>query len=450
MKRLLAAVLAEVFLTALFAGCGEKKLEPLRVCVDVDGIRSTEQTCENLMNGFLDTLALMGGPDDIELELVPEKGAARKNALTRIRTEMMSGKGPDVFIVQCGTMSDWEVLFPMPEKTMRSGAFLSLDTYIENAQYMEWEKLTPVVMAAGRDEYGQQLLPLTYTLPLTFYREADTGGRKPGVETTWEDMLADETGVLTTAATWFHVQEGEFHFYGVGDHYLEHALGAVADYDNEQLLFTEEELLQRTTEVLALRDAYDSGMYDNVPAHYQSPIHIGIDYPDTQITDRIHIEKGETYHLSRRGIQHAEKKTMVPIYADDGGTTASVTSFAAINANTKRAEDAFFVLDVLMDLEHQKSFDLYEYYLAGDRRGIPVHEDLLQESCPIGICYLTDDNYAEFVRVREQITHVRFEDALAGTMDEMFYACERTSRNDEDFSPIVSEYYGRMKQMMAE
>ena len=79
-----------------------------------------------------------------------------------------------------------------------------------------------------------------------------------------------------------------------------------------------------------------------------------------------------------------------------------------------------------------------------------MHEDLLQESCPIGICYLTDDNYAEFVRVREQITHVRFEDALAGTMDEMFYACERTSRNDEDFAPIVSEYYGRMKQMMAE
>ena len=274
----------------MFTGCGEKQAEPLRVCVDVDGIRSTEETCENLMNEFFDTLALMGGPDDIELELIPEAGAERKNAL-----------------------------------------------------------------------------------PLTFYREADTVGRKPDAETTWEDMLSDETGVLTAAATWFPVQEGEFHFYGVGDNYLAYTFGAVADYDTETLLFTEEELLQRTTEVLALRDAYDSGAYANAPAHYQSPIHIGIDYPDTQITDRIYIEKGDTYYLSRRGIDYAEAKTMVPIYADDGGTTASVTSFAAINANTKRAEDAFFVLDVLLDLSHQRNFDLYEFYLAGDMRGIPVH-----------------------------------------------------------------------------
>ena len=439
-----------VLLLMLFcSGCSGEP-EPLRICVDADAAGTSASSCESVMQSFLDTIAMMGGPSDVVLEIVPRSGVERETAIDRIRTEIMSGKGPDVFIVPCGDgyLTSEPSLFPVPEKTLEAGIFLPLDEYIENAQFMDWDKQTAVVMEAGRNEYGQQIIPLTYTLPLTFYRAFETEGIKPGTDTTWQDMLADESGVLKTAATWDHVNfdAGETYFVSSEDNYLEYILGDFADYKTDTLLFTEEELLQRTTEVLELEKAYDAGEFDHVPAHYQTVIYTGFDYvPGGSVY--VHNREGAK---SYRGIGYDQAQTMIPIYSDDGGVTASVTSFAAINANTKRPKDAFYILDVLMDLGHQQYFDLYEYWLAGHSSGIPVHEDLLSENYPTGNCFMTDANYNEFVRVREQITHVRFRGGLAAEFDDMYAECKLADAAGEDIAPIVSRYYDTLKMMMAE
>ncbi|MBP3704835.1 MAG: hypothetical protein J6I98_04790 [Clostridia bacterium] len=129
------------------------------------------------------------------LDVLPASGPERANALKRLRTEIMAGEGPDVFIMLCaGGFNSGEAFFQVPEKAMKNGLFLPLYEYLENAQFMEWDKQTAVIMAVGRDEYGQQLLPMAYTLPLTYYRASDIESVKPGAETTWDDMLADEPG----------------------------------------------------------------------------------------------------------------------------------------------------------------------------------------------------------------------------------------------------------------
>ena len=101
-------------------------------------------------------------------------------------------------------------LFPMIEISMRSGVFLPLDTYIENAQFMEWDKLTPKVMEAGRTEEGQLVVPMAYTMPLTFYRKSEVS-HTPSTEMTWDDMMADETGILRNAASTAYLEDGRLH-----------------------------------------------------------------------------------------------------------------------------------------------------------------------------------------------------------------------------------------------
>ena len=91
-----------------------------------------------------------------------------------------------------------------------------------------------------------------------------------------------------------------------------------------------------------------------------------------------------------------EATTMIPIYSDEGGVTATVTSFACINRNAKHAEEAFFILDLLMSREVQQEARQYKLYnLIGDLNlSIPMHMDLMQEEYPIdrsrvpGICRL--------------------------------------------------------------
>lgn len=107
----------------------------------------------------------------------------------------MSGGGPDVFITQCvGDFSNTQIgnpIFAMPEKAMELGLFLPLDEYIENAKYSEWDKFTKSVMDSGKNEEGQQLIPLTYTLPSALYRKSDFV-YTPDYDMTREEMLASE------------------------------------------------------------------------------------------------------------------------------------------------------------------------------------------------------------------------------------------------------------------
>lgn len=96
MKRTLALVLALTMALALMLpGCGEKSAAPLRVCVDVGG-PNTSVSFDNLLK----TIADYGGPKDVEVEYVPQEGGDRESAIKRLKTELMSGAGPDLFIVE--------------------------------------------------------------------------------------------------------------------------------------------------------------------------------------------------------------------------------------------------------------------------------------------------------------------------------------------------------------
>lgn len=185
----------------------------------------------------------------------------------------MSGGGPDMFIIACNggidyMAADVEALFRVPEKAMEAGLFLPLDDYIQNAQFMEWNKLNETVMAAGRTEQGQMLLPMTYTFPLTMFRESDVT-LTTTAETTWQDMLNDKTNVLTAAADWIPTMEEQENFENqCGGPLLPYILGDLADYSSEKLLFTEDELLQRITDVIELDVRNKNGEFENVPPYY--------------------------------------------------------------------------------------------------------------------------------------------------------------------------------------
>ncbi|MBQ2669028.1 MAG: extracellular solute-binding protein [Clostridia bacterium] len=440
MKKTLCILLAVLMIIGLFSGCAGEP-DPLRICVDVDAV-NYQRTCDSTVQEFVEALGMLGGPTDVELDIIPAEASARGSAIQRIRTEIMSGQGPDVFIVLCSAgLNGCESLFPIPEKIMENNLFLPLDEYMEDAQFTDWNKQIKAVMEAGRNEYGQQIIPLTYTMPITFYRASDVS-EKPGKETTWQDMLSDETGVLATAGTWYHMDENVSALYTGA--YLEYILGNLADYENEELLFTEEELYQRTTEVLELKEAYEDGQYADVPTHFQTRMRIGYQ----------NIEPDDWTKDVCRGIYHHEPQTMIPIYSDDGGVTATIMSFAAVNANTKRPEDAFFAVDYLMSTSYQRYSELYAHWLTG-MDAIPMQTDLLQEDpdfneFSVERWYLKQENYEEFVRVREQITHARFNGGLDEGFGMMMFECRKARDQGEDYAPIVAECYNTLKQMIAE
>lgn len=421
----------------------------LRICVDINHISSgIESETKVAMDRILQLAAEKGGPTDVAVEYIPVSGSEREIKLESLRVELMSGEGPDLFIL-AGDAYGQGALFPMIEISMRSGVFLPLDTYIENAQFMEWDKLTPKVMEAGRTEEGQLVVPMAYTMPLTFYRKSEVS-HTPSTEMTWDDMMADETGILRNAASTAYLEDGRLHgmdgdlqaFSGIAP--LQ-SLGALADYDEKTLLFSEEELLQRAEEEFSLRFEIWEEALGDLPANRKEFMHPDYDFLWSPM-------------LEEDVLLRDEATTMIPIYSDEGGVTATVTSFACINRNAKHAEEAFFILDLLMSREVQQEARQYKLYnLIGDLNlSIPMHMDLMQEEYPIdpeqGTWYMSAEDFDTFSTVRDQITAVRFRGGLETELYELEIAWMNIAGggSDDSFEDVVASTYNAMEQMLSE
>ena len=462
---LIRLILFVIALLCVCSACESKEPESLRICVDLEFAngQSDSHLDEILRTEFLVTDFLYAGkqkgievPRDFEIEYIPANGIERDTVLDRIRTEVMAGKGPDIFLCACTPKDSYvEGLFAMPEKAMELSVFLSLDEYMEQETcFADWDAMNETVLAAGRTDEGQQIIPLSYTIPAAIYR-GEEAEHTPSKDMTWMDMLNSEDVALAATAVWtdnaYNLVEG-MPFARSRASMTEFILGGIADYSEEELLFTEEELKQRMQEICTLADQYTAGEFEDAPVHYVEFL--------GQFFDR---SEGFYSVDVRNGIDRFDPYEIIPLYSDDGGVTAEITVYGAINRNTKRPADAFRVLDYLASYDAQRSESIYyEYiYVCGNRSGIPMYDTLMSEAervfetnsfadfsetdwCLLG------ENYEEFCSVREQITNVHFRGALQIVLDQVYWNYAYVASDEEAKEKAISEGYRRIQQMVRE
>lgn len=186
MKKLLFAILAMLLLIFPFGGCQWAKELPITTIFTEAGQQQEmplvtiliDQGVSVETSNFRKFLETVPGNDQefhVEIDVLPPDigDGQRDQRMQRVRTEVMAGKGPDIFICDGyntiitdfrevgGEMGNGS-LFGFPTQAMKNRLFLPLDSYMENAQFMEFDQMNPMVMAAGRNEEGQQLLPMTF------------------------------------------------------------------------------------------------------------------------------------------------------------------------------------------------------------------------------------------------------------------------------------------------
>lgn len=427
-------------------GC-DQKVQPLRVCVDLEYIYDGAVGVETAVYDFEHSIKETGGITDVVFEYLPYDGVERETQKDRLYTEIMAGGGPDVFIIACDG-AQWHnpsenAIFQMPEKAMEVGLFMPLDSYIKKAKHAEWDELNQTVLSAGKNKRGQQLVPLTYTLPAIFYKSSNLQ-HTPDSSITWENMLSDET-MYDSAA---RLCDGELIIGDVGsavDFRIDYVLGELADFSKEELLFTEEELKLRIDQIMQLKGyAEQSGILDEP---FWSDRYIG-----NHCTASEYNGKRES-----NGLNPDDEFTFVPLYSDDGGLTAMVLSYAAINANTRRPEDAFTVVDLLMRTHTQQYAPIYKGWLySKGAYGIPMDNRLMQKDYPLTFSqyrakwYFSPENYDTYCVLRNQITNVQFPGSLNIELEKLMIECSVAYKNGKDYSDLISESYRKMDMMIGE
>lgn len=181
MKKLIAIILSALVLMSALSACkpggGESseatsstaqpeavEQEPLRVFIDVDvdsniisptlreSLNKYEETTlkngRKLHNSFETVIKNLGGPE-LELEFPPNDASKREPYISNLRTEILAGKGPDVFVCAAGWSyrsdpddpagdGDMYPMFNFPQNAMKRNIFLSLDQYIPDFQFTKW------------------------------------------------------------------------------------------------------------------------------------------------------------------------------------------------------------------------------------------------------------------------------------------------------------------------
>lgn len=352
-----------------------------------------------------------------------DKAEEREEKLTQLRVEIMAGGGPDLFL--CNSWKG-ESLFPVPEKAMEQGLFYPLDRLMEQAEYFTTEQLNTAVLEGGRTADGQMILPLAYTYPLTVMDPA------LGDPQSWQEQIKLEDEELL--GTFFHLLNSEG---------FSCSLGNLADYREEKLLFTQEELAQQ------LRDARDLMAYRD-----------SVDYP----TD---------YSLNRffsKGKGNA-KKVPVPICNKESGVTALVSAYAAINRNSEHILGSFALLDLLLsdDIVSARGIFLGQYVehaLTGEPvevrpcqgvyaflRGVPVKEGFLKENLS---SMSGDSDLKAIEEINGRINAVQFPSNLSTAVQEAFYDMmslywkNETLPTDADIDRIAEENYVKVRMVLQE
>lgn len=392
-----------------------KQYDPITVCVE-PGFQQYAQS-------LLTYLKKQDGVD-LNLTVLPQNAAERETALSNMRVEIMAGGGPDVFVTACTDPNMAEpvsVLFPYPEKSLCSKVFLPLDDLMENSRYMAPESLEPKIMEAGKTEEGQMILPLTYTYSvLAFSKDALEGtGSAPR---SWGELLTcDSLPVQQCFGSMLSTN-----FYEV--------FGEVADPEKERLLISEDELLTRSKEGARLAEKAFGA--------------------ETEIQP---VSGGSLGESSFQALSGGQEHQLIPFYNTQGGVTASITMFAAINRNTRHPEMAFAFLDALFSdqvmsgkgflLEEDGTEKWYGNLLSFGAvvRGIPV-STVWEEA---HTREWSDSDKRALEEIKGKIDTVRFFSFFDQELLNAYFNC-RSARDEQEQAEAAAKACETMKMLLAE
>ena len=188
----------------------------------------------------------------------------------------------------------------------------------QSSEIIDLESCNQTVMDVGVTGEGRFLLPLTYTFS-GLILDPSILNDPAYVFTTLDELLQSDEEALKGIMAW-----GTFRLFP-------DCLGLLADYTDQNLLVTQDSLQQAIEQADAL-SAFQDETYSQSPALYQGVRTIGANH---------------LMSLAREETEYA----VLPIPNPQGGVTAAVTFYAAINANAAYPQEAFDFIELLYSEE---------------------------------------------------------------------------------------------------
>lgn len=169
------------FLSLSAAGCGAEKApqgdRTLWVLTEKSPSDGMNYQAERIAGAF----AQAHPGVSVRIEIIPTEPEERSNYLYQLRTSIMAGEGPDIYLLPTGStlqtdtarisvraLSDSEIepLFSDVNQAMENGIFQDVQPYYQSDASLRTEDLNKTVMDAGTVNGRRYVLPLRYNMPV--------------------------------------------------------------------------------------------------------------------------------------------------------------------------------------------------------------------------------------------------------------------------------------------
>lgn len=289
----------------------------------------------------------------VDLQMIPAEGSEREVVLQSLRTQIMSGDGPDVFLLPSGAVfggmgeDGVDGLFRDVEVCMRNGNFADLSDYYDADEELNKEELQQEIMDAGCYDGKRYVLPIRWDMPAVCVNQAKlekagldvslfSKGALPAIDAVLEtgdlDLIFDANFLPGCALCLFP---------------------NLLDYESGEVLLTQEEMEDFFKKRKAIAD---SPWPDSFVPGGTAMLTSLLNYSQNENGEFALSGRGAYFMMDLTecidmvGMAKAQGVDMsvLPLPATDGSTVAEITYFGAVNAGSDKTEAAYHFLRCLL------------------------------------------------------------------------------------------------------
>ena len=373
-KKILLLIIAILLISSSFYGCMRIENPPASDTIDYidhidelpepdDGkikihVVTEPESGDHNFNDVLSKVAKAYEKDNpgvkIQIEVLSDASLERENQMKLIRNGVLSGEGPDVFLLPGGqTNSRLLPLFFDVELAMRNGMFYDISDFYEDDEILEKEYLNDIIMEAGVLDGSRYVLPLYYDIPVVMIDSPiadaygiDTEKLKDNVMDMMDTLLETEDPMWCAGA-----------YMGIANNFFCHdVFPDLIDYSSEEVMLTKDEIAAYMRKIQMLHSyvgqlspeaAYS--VYDNSMKAY---VNMGSNWNTAGLP--IHVTTlNLAFEYAAISKSNNGQLEIFPLRATDGSVNANVTYWGAVGAGSKHPDLAYDFLRIFLQEDVQ-------------------------------------------------------------------------------------------------
>ena len=330
-------------------GC-TKERQTMRILIDDNSARGSERA---MIEAVVAAVEEEYESVNFVIETLPNEEDDRRVVLQRLQTEIMAGKGPDIYVLPGNYVFNTPLFFDV-NQAMRNGMFEDLSEYYDADAGMNG--LIPALMDAGVVDGKRYVLPMWYDLSVACVNRGifDQTGFNEDIFN--EGYIGLMQAVVDAPNAELAADVAEFSPIGVN---VLNMLPQVIDYDTQQVVLTVEVLTSFMEQYQTMRDMQESRevfWQRYIPMTFENYV----EYAESSFSAwAVQNRSLEICNLDTALANAAVAKIegidmdIIPLTAADGTLTADVTLWGAVGAGCENTELAYLFLSKLLSKEYQ-------------------------------------------------------------------------------------------------